>query len=65
MKFEDVTMYCRQKSEEAAQSHIDMITKVNTKDLVDYGVGYDDKRGWHSWTTRKEWVCTKGEQDGE
>ena len=60
MKFENVTMYCRQKSEEAAQAHIEMITKVNTKNLVDFGVSYDDKRGWHSWTTRKELVDTRG-----
>ena len=65
MKFENVTMYCRQKSKEAAQAHIEMTTKVNTKNLVDFGVGYDDKRGWHSWTTRKEWVGKKEMQEDE
>ena len=65
MKFENVTMYCRQKSEDAAQAHIEMITKVNTKNLVDFGVGYDEKRGWHSWTTRKEWVNEKEMQEDE
>ena len=65
MKHENVTMYCRQKSKEAAQSHIDAITKVNAKSLVDFGVGYDDVRGWHSWTTRKEWVQEKVEQEDE
>ena len=65
MKFEDVTMYHKQKSKEAAQSHIDAITKVNTKDLVDYGVDYDEVRGWHSWTIRREWVQAKVEQEDE
>ena len=65
MKHENITMYCRQKTEEAAQAHIEMITKVNKKNLVDFGVGYDNKRGWHSWTTRKEWVNKKEVQENE
>lgn len=65
MNFKNVTMYHRQKSEAEAQAHIEMITKVNTHNLVDFDVGYDEARGWHSWTTRKEWVDTREVQEDE
>jgi hypothetical protein len=59
MKHEAITVYCKQKSEESAKAHIERITKFNASRLIDSGVGHDEKRGWHSWMTVKQWVEPK------